>query len=88
MSLILFYFLCVCLYTFIFFFGKVSYENIYIEKSHFHPSLPHSSCYPHGLLLMTIFITFSYILSMFPYKYIYMFLSFFSFPFFFFFIEG
>ena len=76
--------LCVCLYTSIYFFGKVSYENINNEKSHSRPCLPHSSCYPHGLLIVTIFISFSYILSMFPYKYIYRFLSFFSFPFLFF----
>ena len=86
MSLILSYFVCVCvcLYTFIYFFGKVNYENIYIEKSHSHPCLPHSSCYPRGFLLVTIFISFSYALSVFPYKYN-LYISFlFSIPFLFF----
>lgn len=43
-----------CVYTFlcvytslIYFFGKAHFENLCIEKSHYHPSLPHSSCYPH-----------------------------------------
>ena len=71
----------VCMYTFlrvytflIYFFGMVNFENIDIEKCYCHPCLPHSSCYPHGLLLVTIFISFSYILPIFPY--IYIFLSF------------
>lgn len=70
----------VCMYTFlrvytflIYFFGTVNFENIDIEKCYCHPCLPHSlCCYPHGLLLVTIFISFSYILPIFPYKYLYM----------------
>lgn len=68
-----------CIYTsLINFFGKAHFENIYIEKSHCHPYLPHSSCYPHGLLLVTTFISFSYILPIFPYTYIYIFLPLFK----------
>ena len=70
----------VCMYIFlrvytflIYFFGTVNFENIDIEKCYCHPCLPHSlCCYPHGLLLVTIFISFSYILPIFPYKYLYM----------------
>ena len=74
-----------CVYTFlcvytslIYFFGKAHFENIYTEKSLCSPYLPHSSYYPHGLLLVTTFISFSYILPIFPYTYIYIFLSLFK----------